>query len=566
MVIGINVTWKAVGTGAGGNTATGTGTGFDTEAKQVVTFYKVVNLSLLDPVPADVHAAAGSVLYYECPETAGDYTATIWRYDGAGGTTSETQPNSPYCGYFGPPDPPPDPMLTCALTLGYALTPTATGADLVATAAGAHGAVAYALDGGPAQGSPAFAGLAPGPHQLTATDDGLAGCVRTADFTVASPAPAPLTRPARADFVLQPLWYPAQAVPGARVLLELHAESRHQAGDFALVLRLRRRADAAGQVAFRLDTLLAALLAPFVPPAVATETLVSRTPLLNYYIRVATLDPATGVPSAYEQGPVCTAVRGALPAEHRALDYFAYRLAVPGGVPFLTWQPAGKRLTPAQPEWLLWLCPAAVPPAVVVQRRYIGASGLVTTEAEPVAWAPADGPTGPLLAVPVRPRAGAAFVEVQLCTAAGAPLSASVRYAVVAATARSRYLLFANSLGGLDTLRTEGRREATLEVAVDQAERPVQLGDAAPAPEELTFGVNGQRKIKLATGWLPPAELAWLQELVLSRDVWELRAGRLLPLTLAKRQLLYESDEAALRGVTLELDYAFAPTAYANLP
>ena len=137
------------------------------------------------------------------------------------------------------------------------------------------------------------------------------------------------------------------------------------------------------------------------------------------------------------------------------------------------------------------------------------------------------------------------------------------------ATERTCYLLFTNSLGGVDTLRTEGRLESTLEATTEQVElpalAPVIGQQPAPAAQRQAFDVTATRKLKLATGWLMSAQLAWLQELLLSREVWQWKDGKLLPLDYKKRQLLYESDTDPLRGVLLEFDYAFAPTAYAAL-
>ena len=491
-------------------------------------------------------------------------TRLSYVHDGAGGFTVVPEVDSLSCGFV-PPQP-----LTCDLTLTYQLTPTAVGANVTATAAAGHGAVRYQLDGGTPQASPTFHDLAPGRHVLTATDTGLATCVRSVAFTVATPLPpaAPAGRPQGVDFVLQPLWYAAGAPAGAEVVLELWAESRHQADDFALVLRLRKRADAAGRVSFRLDTLLAPLLRAVVPPRSAAATVICRTATLNYFVRTATV-LAPGRPAAFVTSALRTALRGSLPADRRDIDYFAYRLEVTGQPPFLSWQPAGKRLTPEQPEWLFWLCPDQDPTVLTVRRRYVRtgfASSPPLLEEETVNLASARGPFGRLLAIPVRPRAGTDSVSVALFNPAGLAVSPLVSYTMVAATPRSRYLHFSNSLGGFDTLRTEGRLDATLEATAERYELPVMPGGAVPAPERQTFEVAATRKLKLATGWLTAAQLAWLQELVLAREIWEQQNGRLLPIDPAKRKLDYQSDETPLRGMLLEFDYAFEPTAYSTLP
>lgn len=493
--------------------------------------------------------------------------------DGLGGFTVADEANSVSCG-FTPPAP-----FTCDIRLAYQLTATPGGADVVLSATAAHGLVQYSLDGGPLQLSPRFFNLAPGRHYATATDAAVAGCQRVVGFVVPVPAPppAPPGPPVGIDFVGQPLWYSMGAPAGAEVVLELYAESRHGAEDFALVMRLRRTTPAAGRLNFRLDGLLAPLLRAHQPGGAATQVCTGQ--LVNYFVRTATV-PLVGQTVAYVRGQLRTALRGAVAPEAQGRDFFSGYYD--GQVQFLTWKPAAASLTPGQPEWLYWFTPPGSPASVRVERVYTvpldavpgQANDVIVSETVslPVGVAipgagPPRGPGTRLLAIPVLPRTGDAAVSVAVYDpATGEALSPLLRYAVVPPSERSRYLVFTNSLGGTDTLRTEGRLEAVLEAAADRAERHRLPLDQTPAPERFTFGVAATRKIKLATGWLTRAELAWLQELVLAREIWEWRGGQLLPLELPKRQLTYASDLDALRGLLLEFDYAYAPTAYQPPP
>ena len=152
---------------------------------------------------------------------------------------------------------------------------------------------------------------------------------------------------------------------------------------------------------------------------------------------------------------------------------------------------------------------------------------------------------------------------VQVESGDGLPLSQPAWYEYVEETPRTRYLLFTNSLGTTDTLRCEGRLEVTLEASTQQTEQPARPGQASPAADRQVSDLSASRKLKLATGWLTPDELAWLQDLVLSREVWQVAGAQLRPLDWSKRSLATYSDEPGLRGLLLECDYAYAPTAYA---
>ncbi|MBO2007568.1 hypothetical protein [Hymenobacter negativus] len=485
-------------------------------------------------------------------------------HDGAGGFTIEEEEDSLSCGFV-PTDP-----LTCDLVLSVTQTTSVDGTTAEVVATGVNGRARYRLDGGPEQLSPFFYNVAPGAHQADVRDDGLASCRRSVRFVVdpLPPVEPPTGAPEGVDLVGQPRWCQVPAPAGATVLVELWAESAHGADDFTRVFVSQKQASATGVVATRLDSLLWPLLQPVAPPmgAAAGQVQVCRTNLVNYFVRTAVLVP--GRVATYETGPLRTALRGALPAEWRHLDYFTYRLDAYAQPPFLTWQPAGQALTPAQPQWLFWLCPAGSPAALTVRRSYVRtgfAGGTPLVEDESVSLSAGRGPAFRLLAIPVKPRPNTDSVSVGLYTAQGESLSPLVSYPMVAETERSRYVCFTNSFGCLDTLRAEGRLDGTLEATATLVDRPPLATDGRAAPTRLTFDVQALRKLKLATGWLTAAEQAWLQELVLAREIWQVhpRLG-VLPLAWPKRSLAVGGDEPPLRGMTLEFDYAFDPTAYAR--
>lgn len=563
MLVQVEVTWTLVqSTGANAfGTYASHGLAFDTESLAVVPYENYYTSgSYQGGPPAEVHTAAGTVLYHTC---ASDFTKTSYVYDGTGSFTTTTEANSADCGWAAP--------LTCELgTASVSQDVTPTGPRLTVHFSGtANGQVQYSLDGGAEQPSPVFNAVAAGTRHVQLRDAGLAGCTRTVDVEVlpAASAVAVPTGPAQGvDFVAQPLWYPLTGQPAnALVELELYAERAHNAEDFALVLTLRKFTDAAGWVSFRLDTLLLPLLTALVPASSAT-TQVATQNLVNYFVRATCAGVAT-------LSPLRTALRGGLPAEWQGTDYFSWRTTAFGLPPFLSWQPLGpgayaagqaKAITRAQPEWLAWLCPVATPGLRVARAYDQGPGTYALTDYELVGPTPARGWRNQLLLVPLgATRPGFARLSVQLQTAEGQPLSPLAWYTFVEQTPRTRYLLFTNSLGGVDTLRCEGRLEATLEATASSAARPARFGPLAPAADRQMAELTASRKLQLKSGWLEPADLDWLQELVLTREAWHQVAGQLRPLDVAKRSLATYSDEPGLRGLQLDFDYAYAPTAYA---
>ncbi|MVN76929.1 hypothetical protein GO988_11395 [Hymenobacter sp. HMF4947] len=538
---------------------------FDTDSLAVLTQVAGIYDNFQDASDLDEFKFDGEFYAYCAGTTRRGYV-----HDGYGSFTVEEEENSLSCGFV------PPAALTCDLaSASVSQTPTPGGATLEAKITGTvNGRLRYRLDAGTEQASRFYYNVLPGAHVLSLRDDGLAGCERTVRFVVAPPPPppVPLGAPVGLDFVGQPVWYrTAPVAANADVALELWAESAHGAEDFSLVFTLRKRADKLGAIQFRLDTLLWPLLSPFVP-TVATATTRCRTNLVNYYVRTSVLAP--GRPPVYATGPLRTAVRGSLPAEWRDTDYFRFRTQAFALPPFLSWQPAGpgayagdalKRVTLDQPEWLFWLCPVDVAGLRISRSYDQGPHSAVVpvVEVEPLAPVPARGWQHQLLAIPLRAQAGYQRMAVRVESADGQVLSPPAWYTLVEATPQTRYVLFTNSLSGVDTLRCEGRLEGTLEVTAEKVERPAAYGDAGAAPDRQVSDVTGLRKLKLASGWLSPAELAWVQELLLTREAWQQRGPQLLPLDVAKRSLAPYSDEKGLRGLLLEFDYAFAPTAYA---
>jgi hypothetical protein len=576
MILEVNTTWTITSSNSAGSTATGTGTGFDTSTLQLVAFNETRLMALLDPMPPNVQTPVGGLIYSTCTGT----TLTEYLFGGGNLVSSVVTPNSPTCGYASP--------LSCkllALTVSQVVTPT--GANVTAAFTGTvNGTAQYQLDGGPLQSSPGFTGLLPGVHVIEVLDDGLAGCSEQVIFTVLPPNVPPLPPigpPLFIEFVGQPVWhgirYPTMG--GALVEIEVWAESAHGAADFAPVLTLRKRADAQGEAMFRLDTLLLPLLRPFVPESYLTGvTQVCTSNILDYYVRttVTPADPAQLV--VYQISDLHTAVRGALPAEWQDTDYFDFRLSPEFALPpFLSWQPTGpgayargaaKNIVVGQPEWLFFVCPPALSgQQLQVSRSYrMSATARPVVDIEPLGPPPGGDWTNQLLAIPLHDaRPGFATLVVQLETAAGDAVSLPAHYTFVERSARTRFLLFTNSLGGVDTLRTSDRArlDVTLEATTEKVERPLRRSwdEVNPVADRRVSDLTASRKLRLATGWLLLTELDWLQELVLTREVWHQVGPQLRELDWSKRSLAAYSDEPGLRGLLIEADYAFAPTAYA---
>ena len=126
----------------------------------------------------------------------------------------------------------------------------------------------------------------------------------------------------------------------------------------------------------------------------------------------------------------------------------------------------------------------------------------------------------------------------------------------------ARYFMFLNSLGGRDTIRTTGQAINELEydrVAInkvlnfDFTEKDRQISQLKPT-ERKTFKVN--------TGWKTEDDIEWLRDLLLSTDVHQIIAGKLVPINITSKKVFQKRDNDKLFFLELEYKRAFTDKYY----
>ncbi|MGI4865455.1 MAG: Ig-like domain-containing protein [Janthinobacterium lividum] len=563
MLIEVVTTWTSQGNGGGGNMAHGTGLAFDTVTHQIVPFNQTRSLALLDPIPPNVTTPAGGLIWFEC---AVDYTETQWIFDGANGTTTTTIPNSTSCGWM----PPPVPGPTCDLVLVVQVN----GDTLVATVTQAHGAVTFSIDGGTTvQSSGTFGPLVAGTYTLTAYDAGSTNCSRSVTRTIVAAVPGLVpvaSAMPQVGFSRNPLALLATATqPGRDLLVELWVESEHGSGLFERVVQRLRPTDSRGQAELQLQGQLHAVLTPERPTLVGPPRVMRLTqPIRRYYAAIAEVEPATGLPSVFVYQAPATVLRGGLPwALARAGTFF-----VPFPTDFLTWRPAGEQLVGRNHVVLLAaLVPFAVPEATLrVQAYRRGASAPFQTLTDVLvlpALLPGQAASPHLVQLQARLDVlptDAYRVEVQLVV--NNQVQASRRYRLDDSY-RHRQYIFLNSLGQWDTLSCRGPLTSKGSIERTVATRLVPA-DYDPADgSESVVDVALDSKLSVSTGSISPAEVEYLRELLLSRDVYEV-SGRyrdeLRKIRLLTKDFLDYQDDAGADGLAFEYTYCFDTSLFDN--
>lgn len=400
------------------------------------------------------------------------------------------------------------------------------------------------------------ANLVPGTYTLTITD--AQGCVSAASVVVPpferywSRNPITLRTDAGDAYRLDPT-----TKPGLTFTVEVWLEEDYRSGTFVQIGSvLEQPADRTGRSLFQVQELLDPWLEWFVP-SVAQQGLVRATPLFRrFYLKyreVYGTPPTPAVATTITQHVV---VRGGLSfAEFRArtwFDTYQERRKV-----FLTWQPNNKPARRDQPEFLCFQ-PLEDYGTLQLRRRVYLANGTsavatVATISGVYCYEVYCAAVGfAALSLGAQPARVLAW-EVWLTTAGGAAVSEVRRYELDERPVwQCRYFLFANSLGGIDTLVATGRAGQEAAVTGDDLaltlapDYEVLAGDTAALERELT------PVLKVATGLRSRAELLALQDFLVSRRVLLVEGGRLLAGTVRAKSVPVIDDENGRGGLDFE--------------
>ncbi|UHG93335.1 DUF5977 domain-containing protein [Spirosoma oryzicola] len=240
---------------------------------------------------------------------------------------------------------------------------------------------------------------------------------------------------------------------------------------------------------------------------------------------------------------------------------------------FLTWHPDNKQIGRDQEEYLYFVLNCSPLPTVVKLRVELtgknGASVVVTvTQIRSVgAYQVICAPIGMPVMKQYEVDASNPIVSYRLwlanqndeCISQVRTYYVDNRY-----QASERHLLFANSLGGYDTLRLVGSSSQSLKVSRTIADR----GAGTDLGELYVVDVAAERTITLQTGWLERnsrATLRYLDELLLSREWYLVTTKGHQPLQLATTELIDADDSADLISRSFTFTTALA-SYYSELP
>jgi hypothetical protein len=230
---------------------------------------------------------------------------------------------------------------------------------------------------------------------------------------------------------------------------------------------------------------------------------------------------------------------------------------------FLTTAPRTQTVTAEQPIWLYWIGRAASPRTVRIAGNFTRRSGATGTFTR--------GFFSEKFGIPLIIKAGLTqlnlpdtasdpIVSYRVWVADGAAqvLSEVFTFQITGACAEfNRYFLFANSLGGCDTVRATGKHETTLSVSSQEGRRYLEPSDLERG-EDFQYGRKSRAVFEGSVGYKTASYLTYLQDMLNAPAAWlvDVENARLNPILIAPGDFRLMKDGDDLH--TLKFRYSFA--------
>lgn len=245
---------------------------------------------------------------------------------------------------------------------------------------------------------------------------------------------------------------------------------------------------------------------------------------------------------------------GELTASFRAIRAGVDRSSVDAAIflkaNFLTWQPQVKKVTYSTPEYLTFY---AVSDCVVRLKAYFN-EGEETTSEEIELY---NASAGSAYTLPMEYAVIAAkfdsrfpsFYDVWVEDTVGARLTYVQRYvASDILSEREHWILFENSLGGIDTIRAYGQCDFT----ADHTHNIAVIDEVS-----TEYSVGTERIFEKSTGYLTPQERTWLLDFLPSAQKYIFAGNALRPIVVTEDNTAY-SEEDLPSEYTFSYKYADA--------
>jgi len=127
-----------------------------------------------------------------------------------------------------------------------------------------------------------------------------------------------------------------------------------------------------------------------------------------------------------------------------------------------------------------------------------------------------------------------------------------------------RQFLFRNSLGGFDTLRVTGDMEEGVELERSTIGKILGTDFTEMNHQLAQHSVAETKVYKANTGWLTKEQTAWMRDFFLSRQVYQLVVGKLVPVVVTTTEAMQRKDREDLCSIDFAYRRAFVSEFYSR--
>ncbi len=315
------------------------------------------------------------------------------------------------------------------------------------------------------------------------------------------------------------------------------------------------------------------------PPALDQVAIMTCAELVSpFFVRTRVTNAGVLIAGTDKTLPMEYALKGALSVEQFAgwRDQF-FTTYQSTARQFLTWQPCEKWVDSQQPEWLYWLVNATPKPTELRLRAEITyldgtvetlTALTVQTVSQYTVYSLPVGYTA--LGLAARETATGKYIHsyrVWVANETNARLS-QVRTYYIEQDYQPNvlYLVYANSLGGYDTLRCTGQASRALTVTGTAAQRALDPNYLPTTAELFSLNRLGERILTVNTGVIDGDAVDYLGEVTLSDEVYVVTQEGLVSLVPTDAPLTGRTDGEDLANRTLTFRYAKNEVGYSALP
>lgn len=367
-----------------------------------------------------------------------------------------------------------------------------------------------------------------------------------------------------------------------RVLFDLFFETGYLSGNFTRILQAYGIPGADGLVRIPVDEVidraLVASRSDLPIPAFGDNEPLKADVLRRYYVRYREsyddlVDPA------WTNGPVKTVMCGGISQSLWATYDFLGNLSNTNSL--LTWFPDKKRISKDQPEWIGWYNYTAGDLEVVLEVNQTNAAGNLPAEYKHIANGVIVAP-GEVLLIPV------GYAQLELDDA-----DEVQRYSVRVVDAASdyegedsnptylsqertyylddryylekRYLMYLNGFCLPETLRCVGNRTHEIDVEREKSSRILQENYTAASPQIFQWRDSHQNRFTYRSGFLRPAEVDALTELLVYNQLWEVYEEGYIPLDVQDDRFRIRESRDTLFAITFRAIPKLKPRNYSNI-